>query len=291
MSQPPAPDDELRFLTRQLRAYLEALQAWGVQYVPGDRVPELSSVDSGPPESGVPATLSTSESSEALMAAAGSPSLPAFPPLPARPPSSQDTQEALLPLERPADSLSRLSLAELEAVAKRCTQCRLHRGRTHVVFGVGNPKADLMFAGEAPGRDEDRRGEPFVGRAGQLLTRIIEAIGMKRQDVYIANVIKCRPPNNRNPAEDEIACCEPYLIRQIELVKPRLIVALGTFAAQTLLKTNLPISQLRGRFHTYQGVKLMPTFHPAFLLRNPERKRAVWEDMQAVQRELRQLKP
>jgi DNA polymerase len=148
-----------------------------------------------------------------------------------------------------------------------------------------------MFVGEAPGRDEDQQGEPFVGRAGQLLTRIIEAIGMKRQDVYIANVIKCRPPNNRNPEEDEIARCEPYLIRQIELVKPRLIVALGTFAAQTLLKTKLPISQLRGRFHTYQGVKLMPTFHPAFLLRNPERKRAVWEDMQVVQRELRQAKP
>jgi len=145
-----------------------------------------------------------------------------------------------------------------------------------------------MFAGEAPGRDEDLQGEPFVGRAGQLLTRIIEAIGMKRQDVYIANVIKCRPPNNRNPEEDEIARCEPYLIRQIALVKPRLIVALGTFAAQTLLKTKLPISQLRGRFHIYQGVQLMPTFHPAFLLRNPERKRAVWEDMQMVQRELRQ---
>jgi uracil-DNA glycosylase len=148
-----------------------------------------------------------------------------------------------------------------------------------------------MFAGEAPGRDEDLQGEPFVGRAGQLLTRIIEAIGMQRQDVYIANVIKCRPPNNRNPEADEIARCEPYLIRQIALVQPRLIVALGTFAAQTLLKTKLPISQLRGRFHTYQGVKLMPTFHPAFLLRNPERKRAVWEDMQMVQRELRQPSP
>jgi DNA polymerase len=172
-------------------------------------------------------------------------------------------------------------------MAKQCTKCRLHQGRTHVVFGVGNPHAELMFVGEAPGRDEDLQGQPFVGRAGQLLTRIIEAIGMKRQDVYIANVIKCRPPNNRNPEGDEIASCEPYLIRQIALVQPRLLVALGTFAAQTLLKTKLPISQLRGRFHTYQGVKLMPTFHPAFLLRNPERKRAVWEDMQMVQRELR----
>jgi DNA polymerase len=174
----------------------------------------------------------------------------------------------------------------LETVAQQCTACQLHRGRTHVVFGIGNPQAELMFVGEAPGRDEDLQGEPFVGRAGQLLTRIIEAIGMKRQDVYIANVIKCRPPNNRNPEADEISRCEPYLIRQIALVKPRLIVALGTFAAQTLLKTKLPISQLRGRFHTYQGVRVMPTFHPAFLLRNPDRKRAVWEDMQAVQREL-----
>jgi len=173
----------------------------------------------------------------------------------------------------------------------QCTQCRLHRGRTHVVFGVGNPRADLMFVGEAPGREEDLQGEPFVGRAGQLLTRIIEAIGLTRRDVYIANVIKCRPPNNRNPQEDEIARCEPYLVRQIELIKPKLIVALGTFAAQPFLQTNLPISQLRGRFHDYHGVRVMPTFHPAFLLRNPERKRAVWEDMQAVQRELRRQPP
>jgi uracil-DNA glycosylase family 4 len=287
MSQTPSPDDELRFLVRQMRAYLEALQAWGVRHVPGDRVPALRSPAPGLSHSGVPVTHRSAEASGAPMAsAARSPSPSSSSP----PPSPPETREALSPPERPADPLSRLSLAELEAVAKQCTQCRLHRGRTHVVFGVGNPHAELMFAGEAPGRDEDQQGEPFVGRAGQLLTRIIEAIGMKRQDVYIANVIKCRPPNNRNPEEDEIARCEPYLIRQIELVKPRLIVALGTFAAQTLLKTRLPISQLRGRFHTYQGVKLMPTFHPAFLLRNPERKRAVWEDMQAVQRELRQLK-
>jgi uracil-DNA glycosylase len=286
MSQPPAPHDELRFLTRQLRAYLEALQAWGVQHVPGDRAPEAQPPNPEPMASGVAASLPASESSKALTTSAASPPLP---PPPGRPPASRDLQGALLPQEHPSAHLSGLSLVELEAVARQCTLCRLHRGRTHVVFGVGNPQADLMFAGEAPGRDEDQQGEPFVGRAGQLLTRIIEAIGLKRQDVYIANVIKCRPPNNRNPEADEIAHCEPYLIRQIELVRPRLIVALGTFAAQTLLKTKLPISQLRGRFHTYQGVKLMPTFHPAFLLRNPERKRAVWEDMQAVQRELRRL--
>jgi uracil-DNA glycosylase family 4 len=275
MNQPPSPHDELRLLTSHLRAYLEALHTWGVHHVAVDRPPKASR-----PEPSVPQPLLPPEPSQAQAGADSSPMPSAD--------SPQPTQEKLLPSQPSPDLLARLSLTELEAVAKQCTACRLHRGRTHVVFGVGNPQADLMFVGEAPGRDEDLQGEPFVGRAGQLLTRIIEAIGMKRQDVYIANVIKCRPPNNRNPEADEIARCEPYLIRQIALVKPRLIVALGTFAAQTLLKTKLPISQLRGRFHIYQGVRVMPTFHPAFLLRNPERKRAVWEDMQAVQRELRQ---
>jgi uracil-DNA glycosylase family 4 len=273
MSQLSLPHDELSELTQQLRAYLEALQVWGVQDIPADRSPERSS-----PEPGSPSHPPLPGPHQAPRAADSPPSHPS---------ASPALQATLLPPQPPARPLSELSLAELEAVAKPCTLCRLHQGRTHVVFGVGNPQAELMFVGEAPGRDEDLQGEPFVGRAGQLLTRIIEAIGMKRQDVYIANVIKCRPPNNRNPAEDEIARCEPYLIRQIALVKPRLIVALGTFAAQTLLKTKMPISQVRGRFHTYQGVRVMPTFHPAFLLRNPERKRAVWEDMQAVQRELR----
>lgn len=277
MNQSPSPDDDLRLLTRHLRAYLDALRTWGVQYVPAAQPPEPSF-----PDPNMPQTRHAPEPLEAQMGVDRSPAHAA---------ASPDAQATPLPSQHALDPLSRLSLAELEAVAKQCTACRLHRSRTHVAFGVGNPQADLMFVGEAPGRDEDLQGEPFVGRAGQLLTRIIEAIGMKRQDVYIANVIKCRPPNNRNPEEDEISRCEPYLIRQIALVKPRLIVALGTFAAQTLLKTKLPISQLRGRFHTYQGVKLMPTFHPAFLLRNPERKRAVWEDMQAVQRELRQPPP
>jgi uracil-DNA glycosylase family 4 len=275
MNQSPAPHDELHLLTSDLRGYLNALYVWGVQYIPGDQPPKPSSPEPSPPQK-----LYCPEASEARAGAASSPIQ--------APASPQETEEIFFPSQGTLDPLSRLSFAELEAVAKQCTECRLHRGRTHVVFGVGNPQAQLMFVGEAPGRDEDRQGEPFVGRAGQLLTRIIEAIGMKRQDVYIANVIKCRPPNNRNPEEDELSRCEPYLIRQIALVQPRLIVALGTFAAQILLKTKLPISQLRGRFHTYQGVKLMPTFHPAFLLRNPERKRAVWEDMQAVQHELRQ---
>jgi DNA polymerase len=164
-----------------------------------------------------------------------------------------------------------------------CTRCKLHRlGRRQIVFGVGNPSADLMFVGEAPGGDEDIQGIPFVGRAGQLLTKIIEAIGLTRDDVYIANVIKCRPPENRNPEPDEVETCEPFLSRQIEAIKPRVIVALGSFAAKALLKTQDPISRLRGRIYDYRGAKLVPTFHPAFLLRSPDRKRDTWEDMKRV---------
>jgi DNA polymerase len=164
-----------------------------------------------------------------------------------------------------------------------CTRCKLHRlGRRQIVFGVGNPNADLMFVGEAPGADEDVQGIPFVGRAGQLLTKIIEAIGMQRDDVYIANVIKCRPPENRNPEPDEVERCEPFLFQQIDRIQPKVIVALGTFAAKALLKTQDPISRLRGRAFEYRGATLIPTFHPAFLLRSPDRKRDVWEDMKKV---------
>ena len=143
--------------------------------------------------------------------------------------------------------------------------------------------------GEAPGRDEDLQGEPFVGQAGQLLTKIIQAIQLRREEVYIANIIKCRPPENRNPEPDEIAACEPFLIKQLQVIRPRLICALGAFAAQTLLKTEEKISSLRGRFHEYQGIPLMPTYHPAFLLRNPNRKREVWEDMKKIKREYAKL--
>ena len=171
-----------------------------------------------------------------------------------------------------------------------CTRCKLHGlGRRQIVFGVGNPEADLMFVGEAPGRDEDEQGIPFVGRAGQLLTKIIEAIGLKREDVYIANVIKCRPPENRNPEPDEVETCEPFLFQQIDTIKPKVIVALGTFAARALLRTLDPISRLRGRVYDYRGAKLVPTFHPAYLLRNPSSKREVWEDMKRV-RELLKVK-
>ena len=175
------------------------------------------------------------------------------------------------------------ALAAVRADIGDCTRCKLHTlGRSQVVFGVGNPQADLMFVGEAPGADEDVQGIPFVGRAGQLLTKIIEAIELKREDVYIANVIKCRPPGNRNPEPDEVETCEPFLFRQIDVIKPKVIVALGKFAAQALLRSDAPISRLRGRVFEYRGSKLIPTFHPAYLLRNPSSKREVWEDMKLV---------
>ena len=179
------------------------------------------------------------------------------------------------------------SLADLAAVLGPCQRCKLSGGRTHIVFGVGNEEADLMFVGEGPGRDEDLRGEPFVGRAGQLLTDIIvNGMKLRREDVYIANVVKCRPPQNRNPEPDEIERCIPFLARQIEIVRPRVIVALGKFAAHTLLNTTTPITRLRGQWHEYRGVKLMPTLHPAYLLRNPADKRLVWEDVKQVMAEL-----
>jgi DNA polymerase len=167
-----------------------------------------------------------------------------------------------------------------------CDRCKLGAGRTRLVFGVGNPKAELAFVGEGPGQDEDLQGEPFVGKAGQLLTKMIEAMGLRREDVYIANVVKCRPPGNRNPEPDEIAACEPFLRAQLAAIQPKVIVALGKFAAHTLLRETTPITRLRGRWSEYAGVKLMPTFHPAYLLRSPEEKKKAWEDLQLVMKEL-----
>jgi DNA polymerase len=187
--------------------------------------------------------------------------------------------EPLMPARSSAEAL----LAIKRDIGPDCSRCKLHAlGRRQVVFGVGNPDAELMFVGEAPGADEDIQGVPFVGRAGQLLTKIIEAIGLQREDVYIANVIKCRPPQNRNPEQDEVDTCEAFLFQQIDVIKPTVIVALGTFAARALLRTLDPISRLRGRVFEYRGAKLVPTFHPAYLLRNPSSKREVWEDMKLV---------
>jgi len=182
----------------------------------------------------------------------------------------------------PAETAEKESLDKVRLDLGECTRCELGKTRTNLVFGVGNPAARLVFVGEAPGRDEDLRGEPFVGDAGRLLTKIISAMQFKRSDVYICNILKCRPPGNRNPQPAEIEQCEPFLIRQLRAMNPEVIVCLGTFAAQTLLKTKEPISKLRGRFHEYNGIPLMPTFHPAFLLRNPAMKREVWDDMQKV---------
>jgi len=179
-----------------------------------------------------------------------------------------------------------IRLTEIRTDLGDCRRCKLHTGRTNIVFGVGNPDARLMFVGEGPGADEDEQGEPFVGRAGQLLTQIVKAMGLAREDVYIANVVKCRPPGNRNPEPDEIEACSPFLQAQIASIRPTVIVALGKFAAQTLLQTETPISRLRGQFHDLGGVAVMPTFHPSYLLRNPAAKREVWEDMKLVMKRL-----
>ncbi len=178
-------------------------------------------------------------------------------------------------------------LTELKKEVLNCRDCDLCRTRTNVVFGAGSPAARLMFIGEAPGGEEDKRGEPFVGRAGQLLTKIIEAMGLKRENVYIANILKCRPPDNRPPLPTEIAACRNNVRRQVEIIKPAVICTLGKFASQTLLETETPISALRGNFREYHGIKVMPTFHPAYLLRNPDDKKLVWQDMKKVMKELK----
>lgn len=195
------------------------------------------------------------------------------------------------PAEARPEAHARSSAEALQLIRDdlgECTRCKLHRlGRRQIVFGVGDPGADLMFIGEAPGRDEDIQGIPFVGRAGQLLTKMIEAIGLTRDEVYIANVIKCRPPENRNPEPDEVATCEPFLFRQLDAIKPKVVVALGSVAVKVLLKSDAPISRLRGRVIDYRGAKLVPTFHPAFLLRSPDKKREAWEDLKKVRALLR----
>lgn len=207
-------------------------------------------------------------------------------PAPARAPTDappvDDTPEA-----PGAPSLVATDLGGLRAELGDCSRCRLAGTRTQIVFGSGNPEARLVFVGEGPGRDEDRQGLPFVGRAGELLTDIIQK-GMKidRSEVYICNVVKCRPPDNRNPEPEEVAACSPFLLRQIELVQPEVIVALGKFAAQTLLQSTTPITRLRGKWHEFHGIPLMPTFHPAHLLRNPGYKRQVWEDIKQVMQRL-----
>jgi uracil-DNA glycosylase family 4 len=179
------------------------------------------------------------------------------------------------------------TLETIRADLGDCRRCRLAAGRTHIVFGEGDPHAKLVFVGEGPGYEEDQQGRPFVGAAGQLLTKIIQAIGLSREQVYICNIVKSRPPGNRTPLPDEIEACAPFVERQIAAIKPDFICALGAVAAQRILRTTQPISRLRGRLHDYHGMKVLPTYHPAYLLRNPDKKRDVWEDMKLLIEEYR----
>jgi uracil-DNA glycosylase len=260
-------------LRRALAAHLDYYREIGVAGISRDRIWTARQVQAAPVAAEVVVSeVAISEST-----------------IPERVPDAPSVEPiADVPDDMPRARDTRIILTEIRADIGDCTRCKLHKlGRQQVVFGVGNPKAELMFVGEAPGRDEDIQGEPFVGRAGQLLTKIIEAINLKREDVYIANVIKCRPPENRNPEPDEVATCEPFLFRQIDAIKPKVIVALGTFAAHALLKTDMSISRLRGRTYAYRGAQLIATFHPAYLLRSPERKRDTWEDMKKVRALLR----
>ena len=288
-----SPRDLLLQITASVRRYVEALQESGITGFP--RAEAMGKEETGKRGNGETETKERSPSSgptpSQRHSPAPSPSAVVSHP---QPPTRSSATPAVVSQAGDlflAPSIQTVqTLEELRAEIGDCRRCKLCQGRTHIVFGVGNPRAELVFVGEGPGRDEDLKGEPFVGRAGQLLTEIItKGMKMRREEVYIANVVKCRPPENRNPEPDEIASCEPFLVKQLDLIKPRIIVALGTFAAQTLLKTKTPISRLRGVWHTYQGIKLMPTLHPAYLLRNPNDKRLVWQDIQAVLREIGRL--
>jgi len=281
MSTSSTPPDRATILA-SLRDYVEQIREEGLEGLSSSITPATSQKTSVTRES----TVAASPREERAIAlspnvAPPSPSLRAPTAGASNTPASSESNYKYPGLENTTD------LAALREFIGECTRCKLALLRTNLVFGVGNPQADLMFIGEGPGAEEDLRGEPFVGRAGQLLTDIIErGMGMTRAEVYICNVIKCRPPENRNPEPDEVAACEPFLFRQIDLVRPRVIVGLGTFAVQAVLKLKTPISKLRGNWHEVRGIKLMPTFHPAYLLRNPGDKRLVWSDIQQVMKAL-----
>jgi uracil-DNA glycosylase family 4 len=273
MSGAAIPPDR-RAIIASLRDYVEQLREEGMEGVPA---PARAPVATAPTPRGAN-TSTVSVAQGAISALLTTTSKPAALNVAG---SSAPTAYLYPGLEKTSD------LTELREFIGDCQRCKLAPRRTNLVFGVGNPNAELMFVGEAPGADEDARGEPFVGRAGQLLTDIIErGMGMTRAEVYICNVIKCRPPENRNPELDEVAACEPFLFRQIDIIKPRVIVGLGTFAVQALLKIKTPISKLRGIWHEVRGTRMMPTFHPAYLLRNAGDKRLVWADIQEVMKVL-----
>jgi uracil-DNA glycosylase len=249
VAEPESPNtgrDELRALVGQFRTHLEARGRSGLLGVTANASPRSASP---PPASTQPAAAAEEPAADA-------------------------------PAEKPRTGAHGLKM--LRDDIGDCQRCKLAPSRKNLVYGVGNPDAELVFVGEAPGADEDAQGEPFVGKAGQLLTKMIEAMGYSRQDVYICNVLKCRPPGNRNPEPDEVASCEPFLKRQLAALRPRMIVALGKFAAQCLLRDDTPITRLRGGFRSYEGIPLMPTLHPAYLLRDPSKKKLAWEDLKAV---------
>lgn len=263
---------------RDVLVYLDEI-GYGEIYLPTAAAAPAASAALAPPNAPRPRPAPSTEprvearstGPEAVEPAPPAPAPPAEPPAPAAATAATETPEA-----RSA------ALAAVAREASGCEKCKLWRGRTNVVFGVGDPDADLMFIGEGPGAEEDRRGEPFVGPAGQLLDKIIGAIGLTREQVYIANVVKCRPPGNRDPQPDEASACRSYLDRQIDLVRPKVIVALGRVAAQALLGNDLPLGRMRGEWTSVRGVPTMVTYHPAALLRNQAWKRPTWEDMQQV---------
>jgi DNA polymerase len=251
-------DEDLNEIISDLRSYFGFLKEMGVSYLPG------SQVDRSVPRKPRPSGRGQGAQYERI-------TLPESPAL----------QGGALYSEKAAPP-ENLTLAHVRKELGDCKRCKLHRARRTIVFGEGNEKASLMLIGEAPGYDEDIQGRPFVGKAGQLLTKILQSINLSREEVYIANIIKCRPPQNRNPEADEILSCNPFLVKQITTVQPRIICALGSFSAQTLLKTDTKITALRGKLYDLEGIMVIPTYHPAFLLRNPERKREVWEDMKKI---------
>jgi uracil-DNA glycosylase len=274
------PRDELRAIAGSLKANLASRKRSGLLGVPRGQGAALVARAAAP--AAAPAVAPAPRPSAPVAASASLPSAPS-------------AARASLPLAAaPVDVSSgrptgAAGLALVREELGDCQRCKLAPLRTKLVFGVGNPDAHLVFVGEAPGADEDAQGEPFVGKAGQLLTKMIEAMGYARQDVYICNILKCRPPGNRNPEPDEIEKCEPFLKAQLAALRPRVIVALGKFAAQCLLRDDTPISRLRGTFRSYEGIPLMPTFHPAYLLRDPNKKKEAWEDLKAVNAALKRL--
>jgi DNA polymerase len=264
--------EELAGIAEELRAHLEWLRETGLRELP--RVAPSSPAPTNQPG---PAQAKGSQGSlrAAVRASVGA-TPPAPTPAPTPPASSPRGGDSTAIADAPH------TLEEIRDELGACKRCKLNLKRRNIVFGVGSPKAELVFVGEGPGEEEDRQGIPFVGAAGQLLTKMIEAMGFSRSEVYICNVVKCRPPGNRNPEPDEIAACEPFLKAQLQSLKPRVIVTLGKFAAQTLLRESTAITRLRGKWREYCTIPLMPTFHPAYLLRQPDEKKLVWDDLQQV---------